>query len=157
MRPVPFLIRFIDTYLSPGDRLAETLCGLIMVLTFTLVAGSQVGEGREGVRSLLIATVGCNVAWGIIDGVLYAMAALVQRGRRARLAVRIQKAGSEAEALEVIGRELDADLETVAPAQDRQRLYAAVRDFVSRAEAPKARLKRGDLLGALAIFSVEAL
>jgi VIT1/CCC1 family predicted Fe2+/Mn2+ transporter len=157
MRPVRWVANFINEYLSPGDRLAETLCGLIMVLTFTLAAAPQLGEGREGVRNLLVATVGCNLAWGIIDGALYAMSALIQRGRRARLARRIQKAGTEEEALGEIGRELDDNLEAVASAEDRRRLYSAVRDFVSRAEAPKTRLKKADVLGALAIFLVEVL
>ena len=58
--------------LDPIERLSEILFGLIMTLTFTLGAGLTIQEeGREGARQLLIATIGCNIAWGVIDGVFY--------------------------------------------------------------------------------------
>src|SRR6185312_16077288 len=59
-------------YLDPATSMGEVLFGLIMTLTFTLGAGLIIEEeGREGARQLLIATIGCNIAWGIIDGALY--------------------------------------------------------------------------------------
>ena len=40
-----------------------------MVLTFT--GSLSVAEaGRDDVRTMLIGALGCNLAWGIIDGVL---------------------------------------------------------------------------------------
>jgi hypothetical protein len=72
----------IHRYLDPATALAEILFGLIMTLTFTLSAGLLIeDEGRAGARELLIAVIGCNIAWGIIDGVLYLMAALAEQGR----------------------------------------------------------------------------
>src|SRR5204862_345440 len=58
--------------LDPIDRVSEVLFGLIMVLTFT-GALSVAEAGREDVRTMLIGALGCNLAWGIIDGVLYLM------------------------------------------------------------------------------------
>src|SRR5256885_2262829 len=56
--------------LEPIDRVSEVLFGLIMVLTFT--GSLSVAEaGRDDVRTMLIGALGCNLAWGIIDGVLY--------------------------------------------------------------------------------------
>ena len=58
--------------LDPSERLAEVLFGLIMVLTFT--GSLSIAEaGREDIRAMLIGAVGCNIAWGIIDGVFYLM------------------------------------------------------------------------------------
>src|SRR5271167_453331 len=57
--------RFVKRYLNPADRLQEVLCGLIMVLDFTLIGGLTAGEGKHGVRHLLIAALGCNIAWGV--------------------------------------------------------------------------------------------
>jgi hypothetical protein len=55
-------------YLDPAPSLGEIMFGLIMTLTFTLGAGIIIDdEGREGARELLIALVGCNIAWGVID------------------------------------------------------------------------------------------
>ena len=83
-------------YLDPADSLGEILFGLIMTLTFTLSAGIIIeDEGREGARQLLIAVIGCNIAWGIIDGVQYVVGRLFDRGRLRRLgsAVRLAPAG----------------------------------------------------------------
>jgi hypothetical protein len=64
--------------LEPHERIAEVLFGLIMVLTFT--GSLSVAEaGRDDVRTMLIAALGCNIAWGIIDGVLYLMGCLAEK------------------------------------------------------------------------------
>src|SRR3954452_7159924 len=66
--------------LEPNERIAEVLFGLIMVLTFT--GSLSVAEaGREDVRAMLIGALGCNLAWGIIDAVLYLMGCLAEKGR----------------------------------------------------------------------------
>src|SRR5215467_4420004 len=66
--------------LEPHERISEVLFGLIMVLTFT--GSLSIAEaGRDDVRAMLIGALGCNIAWGIIDGVLYLMACLADRGR----------------------------------------------------------------------------
>ena len=62
----------VHRYVDPATSLGEILFGLIMTLTFTLGAGIIIeDEGREGARQLLIAVIGCNIAWGVIDGALY--------------------------------------------------------------------------------------
>src|SRR6188508_2080239 len=66
--------------LDPIDRVSEVLFGLIMVLTFT--GSLSVAEsGREDVRAMLIGALGCNLAWGIIDAVLFLMGSLAEKGR----------------------------------------------------------------------------
>src|SRR5512144_3406487 len=66
--------------LDPIDRVSEVLFGLIMVLTFT-GALSVAEAGREDVRAMLVGALGCNLAWGIIDGILYLMGSLAERSR----------------------------------------------------------------------------
>jgi VIT1/CCC1 family predicted Fe2+/Mn2+ transporter len=66
--------------LNPIDRLSEILFGLIMVLTFT--GSLSIAEaGRDDVRTMLIGAFGCNVAWGIIDAILFLMGALAERSQ----------------------------------------------------------------------------
>jgi hypothetical protein len=50
--------------LEPIDRVSEILFGLIMVLTFT-GSLSAAEAGRADVRAMLVAALGCNLAWGI--------------------------------------------------------------------------------------------
>ena len=74
--------RFVHRYLDPGERLGEILFGLIMVLTFTSTARATLGE-EGSARELLVAALGCNIAWGIIDGGMFIMSAMLERGREA--------------------------------------------------------------------------
>lgn len=64
--------------LEPTERTAEVLFGLIMVLTFT-GSLSIADAGRADIRVMLVGALGCNLAWGVIDGVLYLMGALAGR------------------------------------------------------------------------------
>ena len=70
------------------------------------VAGS-VEDGPDATRELLVATLGCNVAWGVIDGAMFLMGALLERSRRVRTLVAVQRAPDEATALAEIDRVLD--------------------------------------------------
>jgi hypothetical protein len=66
--------------LDPIDRVSEVLFGLIMVLGFT--GSLSVAEaGRADVRAMLVGALGCNIAWGIIDGLLFLMGSLADKGR----------------------------------------------------------------------------
>src|SRR5262245_47046020 len=70
-------------FIEPSERVAEVLFGLIMVLTFT--GSLSVAEaGEADVREMLIGALGCNIAWGIIDGILYLMGVLAAYGRNLR-------------------------------------------------------------------------
>jgi hypothetical protein len=69
-----------DRILEPMDRISEVLFGLIMALTFTLTLGVVTAE-RIQVRTMLLAALGCNLAWGIIDASVFLMARFNQRGR----------------------------------------------------------------------------
>ena len=70
--------------LEPAERIAEVLFGLIMVLTFTgsLSVAEGYGAPESGdVRAMLIGALGCNLAWGVIDGLFYLMGCLAEKGR----------------------------------------------------------------------------
>src|SRR5512134_3082461 len=95
-------------YLDPASSLGEVLFGLIMTLTFTLGAGIIIEEeGREGARQLLIALIGCNIAWGVIDGALYLVGQLFDRGRLRRVGRAVRGAATAGAAVELIAGELD--------------------------------------------------
>ena len=93
---------FTHKYLNPASRLGEVLFGLIMVLTATLTAGLTVAEGKAGVRQLLLAALGCNIAWGIIDAIMYVMNCMTERSGKLRLLQEIQRAPDPSAALHII-------------------------------------------------------
>jgi len=146
--PAPFL----DRYLEPADRLNEVLFGLIMVLTFTLTAGIAIGESPDAVRELLIATVGCNLAWGVIDGAMFVMASLMERSRREREIARVREAPDDATAFAAIDRYTEDSLADFATAAERERLHALIREAARRAPPERVRLHREDVYGAVASF-----
>src|SRR5262245_19522265 len=91
--------------LEPIERVSEIFFGLIMVLTFT--GSLSVAEAdRENVRIMLIGALGCNLAWGIIDGVLYLMGCLAEKGRTLGAFLALRQSNEAAEAQRVIGNAL---------------------------------------------------
>src|SRR5215831_10584935 len=66
--------------LDPVDRISEILFGLIMALTFTCTI-SVAETNRTEVRDMLIAALGCNLAWGLVDAIMFILTGLAERGR----------------------------------------------------------------------------
>jgi hypothetical protein len=143
---------FVKRYLNPTESLGEVLFGLIMALAFTLGAGLIVKEGAEATTRMLLGIVGCNVAWGLIDGAMYLMSSMFDRSRKARLFESVQKASSEEDALSMVGRELDPSLEPFTSLEERMRLYPAVLKRLEKVTPERTRVKKEDVYGAIAIF-----
>ena len=112
--------------LDPVVRVSEVLFGLIMVLTFT-GSLSVAQAGRDDIRTMLIGALGCNIAWAIIDGVLYLMASLADRNRDLRAVRHVRNAADPQKAQHLIADALPsvfasvlqpAELETIPPASE---------------------------------------
>jgi VIT1/CCC1 family predicted Fe2+/Mn2+ transporter len=135
--------------LDPEERVAEVLFGLIMVVTFT--GSLSVAEaGRGDVRTMIIGAFGCNLAWGVIDGVLYLMGCLADRGRRVQ-SLRALKLAGEGHAAERIL--LDALPPLVASVLEPAEVTSLCERLAKMPDPPAvARLERNDALGALGVF-----
>src|SRR5712671_1334839 len=66
--------------MSPIERISEILFGLIMALSFTC-AISVAETDRVEVKQMLFGAIGCNIAWGVIDAIMFLMIEISQRGR----------------------------------------------------------------------------
>jgi hypothetical protein len=131
--------------------MGEVLFGLIMTLTFTLGAGIVIEEeGREGVRAMLIGILGCNLAWGIIDGVLYVLGSVFERGRLRRVGFGVRSAASDEEARRLVAGELDPLLETVTDVGQRAELYRSITTRLQGSAPAPNGVRKTDLLGGLA-------
>ena len=135
--------------LEPGERIAEVLFGLIMVLSFT-GSLSVADAGRDDVRTMLIGALGCNIAWGIIDGILYLMDCLSERARDLRALRAARNATAPEDAHRVIAEALPPVVAaTLGPAE-----YETVRQKLLLLPEPASRpwLSKADWLGGLAVF-----
>ena len=143
----------IHRYLDPASSLGEVLFGLIMTLTFTLGAGIIIeNQGREGARELLIAVIGCNIAWGIIDGALYLAGQLFDRGRLRRLAQAVRDTADQRLAVTLIAGELDALLEHVTDVPEREALYVRIATNLRASPLRPNTIRKADVLGAVTSF-----
>jgi hypothetical protein len=91
--------------LNPIDRIAEVLFGMIMVLTFT-GAISVNSQGREEIKELLLAALGCNLAWGIVDAIMYMMNVIFERGYYRNVLKKIEAQKNVADAKHILKGEI---------------------------------------------------
>jgi hypothetical protein len=140
-----------EPVLSPVDRVSELLFGLFMALTF--VGAVSVAEGgREQVRAMFAAALGCNLAWGLVDAVMYLVRTITDRGRSLTL-VRSVRAASDAES----GRRLiERSMSRVVAGLVSSAEVEAIRGRIVALSAVPERptLRRDDLLAAIAIFAI---
>lgn len=133
--------------LDPIDRISEILFGLLMAVT--IVGSLSVAEaGRNEVRAILAAALGCNLAWGLVDAVMYLVRALTERTRNRNLARHVAGADS-ATAHRLIEDELPPHVLAIVGTEEvegmRRRLLAA-------AVPQRSGLHRSDWLEAAGIF-----
>jgi hypothetical protein len=94
-----------DAVLNPVDRISEVLFGTIMVLTFT-GAISAATDGRQEIRDLLWAALGCNVAWGLVDAIMYLMNVVLERAHNFTLIHRITNSESNDVSRQILKTEI---------------------------------------------------
>ena len=94
-----------DAVLNPVDRISEVLFGTIMVLTFT-GAISAATDGRQEIGELLWAALGCNVAWGFVDAIMYLMNVVLERAHNLTLINRITASESKLESRQAFREEI---------------------------------------------------
>jgi hypothetical protein len=138
-----------DAVLNPVDRTSEVLFGTIMVLTFT-GAISAATDGRQEIRELLWAALGCNVAWGLVDAIMYLMSVVLERAHSATLIHRITHAESTASSRQALREEIQPLLSGLL--QDEELDQLTVR--LKKIPPPSKRnlLSGKDVLSALEIF-----
>jgi len=91
--------------LNPVDRIAEVLFGLIMVLSFTGAISAST-DAREDVRELLWAALGCNVAWGLVDAIMYLMNIAIERGHAIKVIKKIHESHTPYEGGQILKDEI---------------------------------------------------
>jgi len=140
--------------LDPTDRFSEVVFGVVMAMTFTGTV-SVANAGDQDVRQLLYAAVGCNLAWGIVDAVMYVITSLADRGWAHRLVRAIGEARDGDTGRRIVAENLPGGLAEALPASVLEGIRTALAS--GGQDAPRPRVTRGDLAGALGVFSLVVL
>jgi hypothetical protein len=135
--------------LEPIERISEVLFGLIMVLGFTgSVSAAQ--AGRAEIRTMLFGAIGCNLAWGLIDGIMYLMACLSEQGQNLRAFRAVRKAANPEQGRRVIADAMPAKLRSVLQPEELERMRQSL---IQLPEPPsRPHLRKDDWLGAIGVF-----
>jgi VIT1/CCC1 family predicted Fe2+/Mn2+ transporter len=137
--------------LEPVERISEVLFGLIMVLTITC-SFSVVEAGHKEVRQMLIAALGCNLAWGIIDAVFYLMTCFSERGQGIRTLQAVRKATEPSKAHGIIADALPPLLASVLSTAEFEMMRQKLRQLPEQPTRP--RLIKSDWLAACGVFLI---
>jgi hypothetical protein len=137
--------------LDPMYRVNEVLFGLIMVLTFT--GSLSVAEaGRDDIRAMLIGALGCNLAWGIIDGAFYLMGCLAEKRRNLLTLHSVRDASDPQKAQQFLAAALPPTVARILQPEELETLQRRLKELP---EPPKhARLQRDDWRGAASVFLI---
>ncbi|HUP06302.1 MAG TPA: hypothetical protein VMU47_04075 [Caldimonas sp.] len=110
--------------LDPVDRISEILFGLIMAVT--IVGSLSIATAQKAeVRTVLYAALGCNIAWGLVDALMYLVRTATERSRLRALGLRIRESdpnGGQA----LIARALPDHLEPFVGASELEAMRAHV-------------------------------
>jgi len=133
--------------LDPVDRVSEIMFGLIMAVTF-VGAISVATAGREDVRTALASALGCNLAWGLVDAVMFLIRTMTDRTRQRNLVRHVAQATPEA-GRQTLRRAIPDHLTGIVG----EETVEGMRQRVSALAVPSGRLLRaGDFAAALGIF-----
>jgi VIT1/CCC1 family predicted Fe2+/Mn2+ transporter len=143
-----------ERVLDPIARISEILFGLIMALTFTGTL-SAAEAGQADIRALLLGAIGCNIAWGLVDAVMYLVSTLTERGHDLVTIRAVRAAATPTDAHRVIAAAVSPMMARILATDDIER----VRQRLIALPAVPARpaLTADDWRGALGVFLLVVL
>jgi hypothetical protein len=134
--------------LDPIERISEVLFGVIMALTFTCTLGVATADGIQ-VKTMLIAALGCNLAWGIIDAGVYLIARVHVQGRNIMTLRAVRTATDAQAARRIIADALPPALAAVVSEEQLDQMWHRLRSTVVEPTHP--HLTKRDWLAGLGV------
>lgn len=135
--------------LDPVDRVTEVIFGLLMAMTFTGTI-SVATSGQEAERTMMIAALGCNLAWGLADAVMYLLRTVIERTRKRTLLATLRSGADAATGQALIAQALPPRLSAAAGPDELESLRRRLLEVTALPAAP--RLGLDDFKGALGVF-----
>ncbi|WP_298927146.1 VIT1/CCC1 transporter family protein [uncultured Ramlibacter sp.] len=143
-----------EPVLDPVDRVCELCFGLFMALTF-VGAVSATTDGPDAGRLMFYTALGCNLAWGLADAVMYLVRTLTERGRRLRLALAVRADPDAARGVRRLRDELDGVMRTLVTDAELEAVRARMAGLHELPSKPG--LDARDWLAAAAVFAIVVL
>lgn len=112
---------------------------------------------HEYVNELLLGALSAVLAWGMIDGIMYALLSTFERGERHRLLKDIQAASSDQEAIDLVAEDMDYLLEPITSEDERKALYSNILKHLQNSRPRRIGLKGEDLAGVVGHVLVAVL
>ena len=140
-----------EPLLNPVDRVSELLFGLFMALTFVGVV-SMATAGREEIKTMLAAALGCNLAWGIVDAVMYLVRTITERGRSLTLVRSVQAARDAEAGRKLVEAALSPGMAKLVSTTEVEAIRGRVVALTGLPARP--RLQRDDFLAAFGVFLI---
>lgn len=138
--------------LDPVDRVSEVIFGVLMALSFT-GSLSVATAGRDDVRTMMLAALGCNLAWGLVDAVMYLVRTATERNRKVALVCRLRDMHDVREAHRLI---VDALPPRLAAGASSAGVEAFRQQLVTTALS-RSGLGATDYAGAAGVFALVVL
>lgn len=147
---MPHLLRAMRAgALDPVDRASEVIFGLLMALTFVGTLGAVEG-GREELRTLLYAALGCNLAWGIVDAVMYLVGVATEARRDRALLQRLHAGVDAATGRNIVAEGVLPALASTLHDDDLERLRLRLLETPEPTGIPRLRFE--DYRAAVGVF-----
>jgi VIT1/CCC1 family predicted Fe2+/Mn2+ transporter len=140
--------RFVNRHVNKADTMAEMIFGLVMALGVT--AAIRLGTDDLSRRELFVSVTGCNVAWGIVDGVVLVLMRLFERGRVSRVVRNARAAPDDERAFAIMEEELAPEVVELMNPDERERMKTLALGLLARARPKPVRMERGDFMHGIA-------
>lgn len=137
--------------LGPVDRISELLFGLFMALTF-VGAVSVTNPGAGQIREMFIGAFGCNIAWGLVDAVMYLVRTLTDRGRMLTLVRAVQAAANPDDGHRIVEDSMSRVARGLLSPSEIEAVRGRIMALAALPDRP--RLQRKDAIAALEIFLI---
>ncbi len=145
----PHVAKTRPPVLDTVDRVSEMCFGLFMALTF-VGAVSVVGAPEDAARTMFFTALGCNLAWGLVDAVMYLVRTLTERGRKLSLVRAVRSAIDPSDAIARLRNALPSALRTSVKDSELETMRSRIARSTDWPEKPA--LGAQDFLAAAAIF-----
>lgn len=140
--------------LDPIERVSEVIFGLLMAMTF-VGALSAATAGREEIRTMMLTALGCNLAWGLADAVMYLVRTATERTRRRTMLARLRGGADAATGRTVVADALPPLVADAAGSEGLELLRRRLAELPALPTGP--RLGMRDFRGALGVFLLVVL